>query len=110
MSVRFRPFDLRRTFVIQIYSAGGERASRYVLLAVHRREHDWGVVFCNALRLMMETPDLRQGLMLFAEGGGQLTWRRTAFWTIIRVELNAFSKNKRALIAASLLKAARYRN
>jgi hypothetical protein len=82
--------------------------SRYIWLAVHRRERDWAAVFGNALRLLMETSDLHQQVIRFADGAGQITWRRTSFWTMIRLKLNAFSREKRALVAAVLLKSARY--
>jgi hypothetical protein len=64
----------------------------------------------------METPDVTPAVprdvqpqeVRFAEGAGRITWQRTWFWLIIRLQLNSFSPKKRALIAAALLKSARY--
>jgi hypothetical protein len=108
MSVRFRPIDWRRTWVVQINSSSGDPSSSYIWLAIHNRKRDWAAVFCSALKLLMETPDVQPQEVRFAEGASRITWQRTWFWTIIRLQLNSFSPKKRALIAAALLKAARY--
>ena len=120
MSVRFRPIDWRRTWIIQINSSSADQSSSYVWLAIHNRKRDWSAVFCSALNLLMETPDVTPDVtpavptdvqpqeVRFAEGAGRITWQRTWFWIIIRLQLNSFSPKKRALIAAALLKSARY--
>src|ERR1700722_7633654 len=112
MSVRFRPIDWRRTWVIQIHSSSRDQSSSYVWLAIHNRKRDWAAVFCSALNLLMETPDVPGDVqpqeVRFPEGAGRITWQRTWFWIIIRLQLNSFSPKKRALIAAALLKSARY--
>src|SRR5580704_2112053 len=108
MSIRFRPIDWRRTWVIQIHSSSGDQSSSYVWLAIQNRKRDWAAVFCSALNLLMETPDVQPQEVRFAEGAGRITWQRTWFWIIIRLQLNSFSPKKRALIAAALLKSARY--
>ena len=108
MSIRIRIIDLRRTFVVRGYSRDTDRRSRQIWMAIHPQERDWAAVFCNALDLLMETCKVdRQGIS-FAEGAGQIAWQRTAFWTIIRLDMSAFSKKKRHLISAALLKSARY--
>ena len=108
MSIRIRIIDLRRTFVVRAYSRSTNRSSMHIWVAIHPRERDWAAVFQNALDLLMETSSLGQQRIDFAQGSGQITWRRTAFWTIIRLNVMAFSKKKRQLIGAALLKSARY--
>ena len=108
MSIRIRIIDRRRTFVARVYSRDTDRSSRHIWFAIHPRERAWAVVFCNALDLLMETSKVDRQRISFAEGAGQIAWQRTAFWTIIRLDMSAFSQNKRLLIAAALLKSARY--
>jgi len=108
MTVRIRIIDLRRTFVVRVYSRRTDRRSRQIWLAIHPQERDWAAVFCNALDLLMETSNVDPHGISFAEGAGQIAWRRTAFWTIIGLNMSAFSMKKRQLIAAALLKSARY--
>jgi hypothetical protein len=110
MSIRIRIIDLRRTFIARVYSRDTDRSSRQIWIAIHPRECDWAVVFRNALDLLMETSKVEQQRITFAEGAGQIAWQRTAFWTIIRLEMSAFSEQKRQLLAAALLKSARYSN
>ena len=108
MSIRIRIIDLRRTFVARLYSRDGDRSSRQIWIAIHPRERDWAAMFCAALDLLMETSKLDRQRISFAEDAGRIAWQRTAFWTIIRLDMSAFSKNKRLLIAAALLKSSRY--
>jgi hypothetical protein len=120
MSVRFRPIDWRRTWVVQINSSSADQSSSYIWLAIQNRKRDWAAVFSSALNLLMETPEVTRDVppdvprdvqpqeVRFAEGAGRITWQRTWFWIIIRLQLNSFSPKKRALIAAALLKSARY--
>jgi hypothetical protein len=108
MSIRIRIIDLRRTFMARVYSRDTDRSSRQIWFAIHRRERDWAVVFCNALNLLLETSKVDRQRISFAEGAGQIAWQRTAFWTIIRLDMSAFSEKKRHLLAAALLKSARY--
>ena len=108
MSIRIRIIDPRRTFVAHVHSRDTDRSSRQIWIAIHPRERDWAAVFCNALDLLMETSKVDRQRISFAEGAGQISWLRTAFWTIIRLDLDAFSEEKRHLLAAALLKSARY--
>jgi len=110
MSIRIRIIDLRRTFIARVYSRDSDRRSRQVWLAIHPQERDWAAVFRNALDLLMETSQVERQQIIFAEGAGHIAWQRTAFWTIIRLHMSAFSEKKRRLIAAALLKSARYSN
>ena len=108
MSIRIRIIDLQRTFVARVYSRDSDRGSRQIWIAIHPRERDWAAVFCNALDLLMENSKVKRQQISFAEGGGRIAWQRTAFWTIIGLDLSAFSEKKRRLLAAALLKSARY--
>ena len=108
MSIRIRIIDLRRTFIAHVYARDTDRRSRQIWIAIHPRERDWAVVFCNALDLLMETSKVDRQRISFAEGAGQIAWQRTAFWTIIRLDMSAFSETKRHLLATALLKSARY--
>jgi hypothetical protein len=108
MSIRIRIIDPRRTFIARVYSRDTDRSSRQIWFAIHPRERDWALVFCNALDLLMETSKVDRQRISFAEGAGQIAWQRTAFWTIIRLDMSAFSEKKRHLLAAALLKSARY--
>jgi hypothetical protein len=108
MSVRIRIIDLRRTFVVQVYLRDTDRTSKHIWVAIHPRKRDWSGVFCNALDLLMETSRTDQEGIRFGDGAGQIAWQRTAFWTIIRLSMDVFSKKKRELIAGALLKSARY--
>jgi hypothetical protein len=110
MSIRIRIIDPRRTFIARVYSRDSDRRSHQVWIAIHARERDWAVVFRNALDLLMETSQVERQQISFAEGAGQIAWQRTAFWTIIRLDMAAFSEKKRRLLAAGLLKSARYSN
>ena len=108
MSIRIRIIDPRRTFIARVYSRDSDLSSRHLWIAIHPRERDWAVVFCNALDLLMEAARLDRQRISFAEGAGQIAWQRTALWTIIHLDMTAFSEKKRHLLAAALLKSARY--
>jgi hypothetical protein len=108
MSIRIRIIDLRRTFVLNVWSRDTDLRSRQIWIAIHPRERDWAVVFCNALDLLMETVKVDRQRIRFAEGAGLIAWQRKAFSTIICLEISAFSEKKRHLLAAALLKSARY--
>jgi len=109
MSLRLRLIDPRRTFIARLRRSHGEVRSRLMWVAIHgrqKREMDWGALLSRALDLLMEEPVLDDGVT-FAEGAGSIIWQRHAFWTIIRLEMSVYSRKKRGLIAAALLKVAR---
>jgi len=110
MSIRIRFIDPRRTFIARVYSRDSDRSSRHLWIAIHPRERDWAAVFRNALDLLMEISQVQRQQVTFADGAGHIAWQRTSFWTIIRLDMSAFSKKKRRLLAAALLKSARYSN
>jgi hypothetical protein len=107
MSLRVQIIDPRRTFIAGLFRRNGEINSRYLGLAVHRHAKDWGAIFSRALDLLMEEPTARDQVVTFASGAGRIVWQPHAFWTIIRLDLGTYSRKKRRLIAAALLKTAR---
>jgi hypothetical protein len=92
--------------------------------ALHLRPIAWQDVFPPALELLGFTVEAEDGALRFAgastelgtgpstslgAGSGSIRWTRGAFWTTIRLQLPACSARKGELLAAALLKAARYR-
>ena len=87
------------------------RGSRQVSTwrALHVRPVAWEDVFRPALALLGFTVEAGDRMLRFGETGS-IRWTRGAFWTTIRVQLPACSAKKAELLAAALLKAARYRS
>jgi hypothetical protein len=84
--------------------------------ALHLRPIAWQDVFPPALELLGFRVEAVDGALRFAgpstefgTGSGSIRWTRGAFWTTIRLQLPACSARKGELLAAALLKAARYR-
>jgi len=103
------------------------RASRQVSTwrALHLRPVAWQDVFRPALALLGFTVETEDAALRFGTGPatelgtasttagmstGSIRWTRGAFWTTIRVQLPVCSAKKGELLAAALLKAARYRS
>lgn len=101
MSVRL--FHPRTRLVIRLRS---EQRS-YVWRAFHRRQVNWAVIIAPALGLVGFAPEHRLNGMSFGDGGS-IDWTSGALWTTIRLRLPPCSDRKAALLAAGLLKAARY--
>ena len=94
--------------------------------ALHLRPIAWQDVFRPALELLGFTVETGDGVLRFGTnpstevridpatrpdtGGGSIRWTRGAFWTTIRLQLPRCSVKKGDLLAAALLKAARYRS
>ena len=74
--------------------------------ALHRRPIDWARLFEAPLRLLGYRTIAEPGGVRF--GDGSLHWTTGAMWTTIRLRLPPCSERKAALLAAGLLKAARY--
>src|SRR5215469_8245396 len=119
MSLKLRIIDRRRTWIVAVGRSHGESRSRLAWLAIQNqhKHKDWKAIFLRALDLLMEEvlpedPPREEPVahtsVSFAGGEGTIVWQRRAFWTIIRLELSVYSEKKRRLIAAALLKAARY--
>ena len=77
--------------------------------ALHLRPIAWQDVFRPALELLGFTVETGDGVLRFGETGC-IRWTRGAFWTTIRLQLPRCSVKKGDLLAAALLKAARYRS
>jgi hypothetical protein len=106
MSVRL--FHRGGRLVIRTGRAG-RQASTW--RALHLRPIAWQDVFRPALELLGFTVEAEEGALRFGPShGGSIRWTRGAFWTTIRVQLPACSSKKTELLAAALLKAARYRS
>ena len=101
MSVRL--FHARTRLVIRTRS--GDRG--FTWRAFHRRPIDWTLVLTPALSLIGFSVAARAGGITFGDGGS-IDWTRGALWTTIRLRLPPCSDRKAALLAAGLLKAARY--
>jgi hypothetical protein len=108
MSMQWRLFDARRTLVLPVYSSQAEKQTQCIWIAFHGKDKDWAGVFSRAIDLLMEEPATGPQEVSFAEGAGRIAWRQRAFWTIIRLRLETFSRKKRRLVAAALLKSSRY--
>ena len=100
MSVRL--FHEHTRLVVRIGGRGGASA----WYALHRRPVAWPDVFGPALRLVGFAPE--HDLHGLSFGGGSVRWTRGWFGTAIRLQLPPCSERKAALLAAGLLKAARY--
>ena len=109
---------------VRLFHRGGRlvmrssRASRQVSTwrALHVRPVAWEDVFRPALALLGFTVETRgwgacrdRSFTTLGETGS-IRWTRGAFWTTIRVQLPVCSARKAELLAAALLKAARYRS
>ena len=77
----------------------------YVL---HTDKPNWSAIFARVLGLLeIEAAESAQSLTL-AAGAGEVTWHSCRFGTTINMQLLRFSERKQKLVAAALLKAARY--
>lgn len=101
MSVRL--FHQHTRVVIPV--ASGDRA--FTWYAFHRRPIAWAELFAPVLLLVGFMGEREPDGIRFGEGG-RLRWTRGALWTTIRLQLPPCSDRKAALLAAGLLKAARY--
>lgn len=94
----------------------GSRVSTW--RALHLRPIAWQEVFRPALELLGFTAETGDGVLRFGTAPstaigidtGSIRWTRGAFWTTIRLQLPRCSVKKGDLLAAALLKAARYRS
>ena len=100
MSVRL--FHRHARFVVGL----PERDGCHRWLALHQRPIAWGDIFSPALALVGFACVSAGEALQFGEG--RLDWTKGAFWTTIRLRLPPCSPKKAALLAAGLLKAARY--
>jgi hypothetical protein len=95
MSVRL--FHRGSRFVVVQRRLEGD-TSEHRWIALHRSTHPWDLIFSRALQV----------LELAGRPGIELHWTAQTYWTTIDLRLTQGSLRKRQLIAAALLKAARY--
>lgn len=107
MSFHLRIIGPSPTFIVRLRHRDANKTSVHRWVAFHRLPRDWAPGFSRTLDLLMEEATILEGAINFADKSGMILWRRGAFWTIIRLELNIYSQKKRKLIAAALLKTAR---
>lgn len=100
MSVRLFHRDAR------VVLAFGAHDGVHTWRALHRGALDWGAILAPPLRLLGFDPEPGGDRLVF--GGGSLDWTTGPLWTTIRLRLPACSEKKAGLLAAGLLKAARY--
>jgi hypothetical protein len=95
MSVRL--FHRGGRFVVVLRRVEDDAGSAHRWLALHRRAPAWPDIFGKA-RAVLELPPDR----------ADLRWTARRHWTTIDLRLSQGSVRKRQLVAAALLKAARY--
>lgn len=88
-----------------VIPAPAEDAAR-VWIALHRRPVEWSAIFSGAVSLLGYAAAPEPDGLRFKDGS--VRWTRGPMWTTIRLRLPSGSPKKQALVAAGLLKAARY--
>jgi hypothetical protein len=102
MSVRLFHRGMRVVLVVQRGNAGDER---WWVPSV--RPHDWGAILRRPLELLDLDPQL-DGTNTMTFRLGRMGWTASRCWSTIWLRLDRGSAPKRTLVAAALLKAARY--
>lgn len=103
MSVRLFHRGARLVFVVQRRAAGDE-----VWWAPHRAPPDWKRILEHQLRLIGLPPGPPAAGPRILTPLGEIDWKPGRRWSIMTLRLRAGSETKRRLVAAALLKAARY--
>jgi hypothetical protein len=107
MPVRFRPWDPGRRFLCPL-PARGPSHTRWRWIALHREPPPWRDLFGRALALLGVGAVPVPGGLAIGSGAGRIAWRGSRRWSVVTLELTGFSARKRALVAAALVKVARY--
>jgi hypothetical protein len=102
MSVRLFHKHARLVLVRSRHGAGDE-----TWWAPHLAPRNWTAILAPALRLLTLEPDPR-GESAIRFRIGSMHWTNGRYWSTITLRFDAGSERKRALVAAALLKAARY--
>jgi hypothetical protein len=77
-------------------------------LSLRRVPHEWNLIFRRALDLIW-LPNVSHPGRIDLEGQhGSITWQERKFTTTLEIHIEGFSPQKRALVATTLLKAARF--
>lgn len=108
MKVRLGLFRTGRRFVWVLWRSrqGGTSVQRW--LGFHLHPPDWHLLFVRVLGLMGIATQARANRLCLADGAGEVAWRVSRYITQIRLHLEKHSVSKQQLVAAALLKAARY--
>jgi hypothetical protein len=77
-------------------------------LSLRQAPPDWNLIFRRALDLIWLPNASHPGRVELEDQHGSITWQERRFTTKIHVRIQGFSSPKRALVAATLLKAARF--
>jgi hypothetical protein len=77
-------------------------------IVLRRAPPDWKLIFCPTLDLIWLPNESRSGQVELAGQHGSITWQERTITTKIVVRIEGFSSQKRALIATTLWKAARF--
>lgn len=102
MSVRLFHKNARLVFVSR------RAAGQQTWWSPHLAPRDWRAVLAQALGLLELNPQ-PAGNYSVRFRIGTLDWTNERYWSTITLRFNAGSDRKRELVAAALLKAARYR-
>lgn len=103
MSVRLFHRGARLVFVVRRLAAGDVRWwSPYIT------PPDWGAILGNHLVLLGLSPERGADGTSLSCRLGEVHWTNARSWSIITLRLTGGSETKRRLVAAALLRAARY--
>ena len=103
MSVRLFHKNARLVLVASRDGAGGQ-----TWWSPHRAPRDWPAILTPALTLLALDPvEGATGPLRFRIGS--MDWTNVRYWSTITLRFDGGTERKRELVAAALLKAARYR-
>ncbi len=77
-------------------------------VAVRRVRPHWEKIFCSILDLIWLSHTPQPGYIQLNDERGFITWHERRWVTRITIRLRGFSAAKQSLVAATLLKAARF--
>ena len=87
-------------------SGTDKREERWLVL--HRNPVAWEEVLGVCLRLMLISPDPIAGGLRLNRDAGTICWQQGTLFSVLRIRIRGFSRNKHKLIFAALRKAARF--
>jgi hypothetical protein len=103
MSVRLFHRGARFVFVLRRDGPGHER-----WWSPHLAPPDWATILGQQLRLLGISVEVAGSGQLELMPRGQIQWKGGRRWSIMTLRLDTGSDTKRRLVAAALLRAARY--
>lgn len=108
MPWRIRLIDPHRRLVLPLGRSRDGGTLRMRCLAFHRVAPLWPDVFMRMLRLAGVPAAAETSTLVIGDDAGRVSWRVAERWTTIDVMLMKGSTRKQDLIAAAIVKAARY--